>query len=111
MPSISKGPNGRRGIQFVVSDGKRRTIRLGKVSQRLAEKVKVKVEALQAATTAGLPIESETAVWLRKIGDDLHAKLTAVGLVPARPSPGLLGEFLDRYKADRSDVKNGTRTN
>ena len=37
---ISKDPNGRRTIQFVGSDGKRRSIRLGKVSQRQAEAVK-----------------------------------------------------------------------
>ena len=50
MASISKEPNGRRTIQFVGADGKRRSIRLGKVSQRTAEMVKVKVEALVAAS-------------------------------------------------------------
>lgn len=37
MASISKAPGGRRTIQFVAADGKRRSIRLGKVSQRDAE--------------------------------------------------------------------------
>ena len=39
MASISKEPNGRRTIQFVAGDGKRRSIRLGKVSQREAEEI------------------------------------------------------------------------
>ena len=34
MASLSKQPNGRRTIQFVGSDGKRRSIRFGKISQR-----------------------------------------------------------------------------
>jgi len=37
MASITKQPNGRRTIQFVGPDRKRRSIRLGKVSQRYAE--------------------------------------------------------------------------
>ena len=44
MASINNEPNGRRTIQFVGADGKRRSIRLGKVSRRQAESVKVKVE-------------------------------------------------------------------
>ena len=34
MASITRESNGRRTIQFVCGDGKRRSIRLGKVSQR-----------------------------------------------------------------------------
>ena len=46
MASITRQPNGRRTIQFVGPDGKRRSIRLGKVTQRTAEGIRVKVEAL-----------------------------------------------------------------
>ena len=54
MASISKEPGGRRTIQFVGGDGKRRSIRLGKVSQRLAESVQVRVEHLAAAQVTGV---------------------------------------------------------
>ena len=97
MASISRdSKTGCRSIQFVASDGKRKTIRLGKVSQKDAESIKLKVEALAVAVKAGLPFDNEVAGWLAKIGDDLHAKLTAVGLVKGRAT-ARLGEFLDAY--------------
>jgi hypothetical protein len=47
MASISRDANGRRCIQFLAADGVRKGIRLGKVSQRIAEEIKVKIEALK----------------------------------------------------------------
>jgi hypothetical protein len=44
MACISLEKNGHRRIQFVAPDGKRPTIRLGKVSKRAAEAVKFRVE-------------------------------------------------------------------
>ena len=64
MASITRESNGRRTIQFVGSDGKRRSIRLGKVSQRLAEGVQVKVEHLTAARLTGGALDGETARWV-----------------------------------------------
>lgn len=37
MASISRDPGGYRRVLFVAADGTRKTIRLGKVSQRLAD--------------------------------------------------------------------------
>lgn len=48
-------------IQFVAKDGKRKSIRLGMVTQRQAETVQRKVEHLHAATFTGHPIDAETA--------------------------------------------------
>ncbi len=109
MASISREKNGRRSIQFVGPDKKRRTVRLGKTSQRTAEAVKVRVEHLVAAVATGHALEAETARWLTEISDDLAAKLTAVGLAPGRAS-ALLGPFLDDYMVRRTDVKGSTRT-
>lgn len=60
MASITKESNGRRLIQFMGADKRRRTIRLGKISQQNAEAVKLRIEYLVAAT---IPDESprETA--------------------------------------------------
>src|SRR5215510_12208301 len=110
MASISKGGNGYRTIQFVGGDGKRRSIRLGKVSQRQAEAVKFRVEALNAAIISKCPLDGDTASWVASIGDDLAAKLAAVGLIPERAS-ALLGEFLDAYIERRTDIKPRTRIN
>ena len=66
MASISRQPNGRRAIQFMSAAGKRETIRLGKVSQRQAEAVKVHLEQLIASTITSH--EYEGGVRNRHIG-------------------------------------------
>lgn len=92
MASISASKNGRRTIQFVGSDGKRRSIRLGKCSKRHAESVKVKVESLVASKLTGHALDDETARWVRDLDQKLAVKLAATGLIPDsyRPRP-LLG--------------------
>ena len=111
MASISYDPaTGRRTIQFMDrSTCKRRTIRLVlAVSQRSAETIRVRVEALNAALLTGCPLDGETALWLRDIGIDLAAKLAKVGLIAERVSM-TLGKFIDSFITGRSDVKASTR--
>jgi integrase len=108
MASISTDSNGNRTVQFRASDGKRRSIRLGKVPLKLANEVKLKVEALNAAKLASLPLDGETAKWVAKIGDDLAAKLAAAGLIAPRGTATLDG-FIVGYIAGRTDVKPRTR--
>src|SRR5262245_37572513 len=84
MASVSNDFNGHRRILFVGKDGTRRTLRLGKVSQRIAGEIKTKVEALNAAAIGGFSLDNETAAWVGKVGDKLHGKLAAVGLVSPR---------------------------
>jgi integrase len=110
MASISRDANGRRTIQFVGADGKRRSIRLGKVSQKTAEQVQSKVEKLNAAILSGFAPDDDTARWLAEIGDTLAAKLAAVGLIQARET-ARLGEFIDGYIVQRTDAKPSTITN
>lgn len=111
MASICKGPDGRRSIQFKGPDGKRKTLRLGKLSHQLAEKIRIKVEALSAAKNSDCPFDDETAKWLDNISDDLRDKLTAVGLANPRAARARLGEFLDDYIKARTDIKDGSRVN
>ena len=113
MASISNDPGGRRRIQFVDKDGKRKTLRLGKVSQRVAEEIKLKVEALNAAAIAGMSWDGETAKWVSNLTPVLADKLATVGLIPRRRSreSAVLGPFLDAYIARRTDVKTNTREN
>jgi integrase len=113
MASISTAPGGYRTIQFVAGDGKRRTIRLGKAPQRIAEEVRIKVEALNAAAVAGLSWDAETARWVASLGVVLADKLAAVGLIPKRQDRdgARLGDFIDAYIARRTDVKTNTASN
>lgn len=103
MASLSKEKNGNYTVQVVCADGKRRSVRLGKVNKKLASEVKLKIETLNAVVSNKLPMDGETAKWVGTISDDFAAKLAAVGLIPPRAS-SRLGEFLasyiDRRKAE-----------
>ena len=112
MASVSREKNGRRTIQFVGADGKRRSIRLGKVPQRMAEAVKVKVEHLVAAVETKHALDGETARWVAGLDETLASKLAAVGLIEPLKKQGAmtLRVFLDAYVEQRADVKPETRT-
>ncbi len=100
MASISNDPGGMRRILFVARDGVRKAIRLGKVPIKTAESICTKIETLNAAACSNTPIDRETAAWLAGVGDDLHAKLAAVGLVVPRQT-ARLGQFLDAFIDNR----------
>jgi hypothetical protein len=114
MASIANDPGGHRRILFVNKNGDRKAIWLGEVAKRTAEEIKTKVESINTAAIAGHSIDGETAEWLGKIGDVLHAKLANAGLVTPRQAPPgqetRLGEFITGYIAGRTDVKCGTAT-
>jgi len=111
MASIGKDPGGLRRILFVAPDGKRKTIRLGKATQRTAEGVKAKVESLVAAALTGQSPDDETSRWAASLDTAMHNKLVAVGLVkPREPAPiTTVGGFLIEYVARRVDVKPATK--
>ena len=107
MASITRQSNGRKTIQFVAPDGKRRSIRLGKATMKTAQEVATKVEHLNAGILAGVAMDTDTARWVAEIGNDLAEKLTAVGLMPERQAKvkTALAAFLDEYIASRTDIK------
>jgi integrase len=112
MASISRDANGTIRIQFVSRNGVRKAIRLGNVTDRAAERINDKIEQLNAAARAGIDPPGKLMEWLAEVGDDLHAKLFKAGLArPRATGSPTLAEFLDRYRADRPDVGDGTRTN
>ena len=71
MASITREANGRRTIQFIAADRRRKSIRLGKASQRMAEAVKGRVERLAAAVITGHSVDEETARWVKDLDDVL----------------------------------------
>jgi integrase len=88
------------------SDGRRRTLRLGKANQRAADAMKIRVETLLAAAASRTPLDNETATWLGSIDDKLHDRMARVGLVAGRKQRSRrLEEFLDQHIAERTDVK------
>ena len=110
MASISNDPNGRRRILFTGADGKRHPIRLGKVSLRYAESVKVKVENLVSASITGHAPADETSRWLAALNGELFDKLVRSGLAKRRET-ATLGGFTRSYIDGRVDIKPRTRIN
>jgi len=108
MASLCLEPNGRRKLQFSLGDGKRRSLRLGKISDKAAASIRSKVEDLVNAKLTGEPCRRATAEWIAGLDDPMHTKLAAVQLVQPRRSASL-GPFIDSYKAVRSDVGRGTQ--
>jgi len=109
MASIANDPNGRRRLQFTDTNGRRQTIRLGKMPKRTAESVKVYVEHLLTTQLSKQPLDGETARWVASLDDMLSDKLANVGLIQQRDS-ATLGPFIDGYIESRRDVKLGTAT-
>jgi integrase len=108
MASITKQANGRKTIQFVGRDKKRRSIRLGKVSQRIAEKAKNHIEELINCINTGLARSPELTMWLDGLDDELHGRLEKAEIVMPR-SKSTLDDFLRDCILKRNDVKPATK--
>jgi integrase len=103
MASVVRDPNGRKRILFVAPDESRKTIRLGKVSQRTAEGVKYRVEQLLEALHYKHPVEGGLAQWVANLEPRMAKKLAAVGLIaaPETEAVAMLGPFLQAWLAAR----------
>jgi len=113
VASVGSDSGGRKRILFVAGDGRRKTIRLGKMSKRQAESAKRFIEDLIACQVAGTSPKNTTAEWLAAAPDRLRKRLAAVSLLTVEdapePEPTLaLGAFLDAYLAGRVDLKPST---
>jgi integrase len=105
--------------RVLIGGGKRQrqTIRLGDVSERIANEAKARIEALETAKLTGTPLDRTTAAWLDAIHDSTHEKLFRVGLVEPRRSvtPEVadvaLGVIVERYIKSRSKLKPNTLRN
>lgn len=119
MASITWQSGGRKMIQFVGTDKRRHSIHLGKVPMSAAQTVKIRVEAIVGAKLAGSPLDGETAEWVGKLKDRMHAKLAAVQLVePRKPTDpensgnagaGSLKWLLGQFNSAKLKVKKSTR--
>ena len=99
-------------------DRRRYTIRLGRVSKAIATTARSRIEALEAARAAGVPVDAETAVWLQRIDNSIHERLVKAELAEPRekadelrPAEATLGEFLDRLFSSLGPQKRMTSLN
>jgi integrase len=118
MASITKFPDGRKRIQFVDDRGRRRrAVWLGKVGQKVADTIKLRIECIISAREAGAPLDIETARWLAALDGPLRRKFVAVGLCAVRAEgpkpedsdPRSLGGLLAAFNTARLKIKGSTR--
>lgn len=108
MASISDDPNGRKRILFMLG-GKRRVLRLGKLTSRQADAFKVRLEQLVGTVHSGHPPDDETARWLAGLDPTIRVRMERAGLVrPSRGGNATLLKLLDEFAA-AANVKPGTR--
>ena len=115
MAHLSFSETGRAQIQFRHPNGKRYTLRLGKVAKRLGESVLFRVRELVAAIRTGQSVSADTAAWLGNVTPQLHDRLVRVGLasprVDAAPPDVMLDDFVGNYIEGRAKLKPFTRRN
>jgi len=113
MASISDDGNGLKRILFINAAGKRKAMRLGKVTMKQAERFKVRIEDLVSASIIGQAPADETVEWLDDLDETMHGKIAATGLVKDRGSARAitLAAFIDGHIADRTDAKPRTIIN
>jgi integrase len=111
MASLSTEAHGGRQVQFIDLDGKRRSIRLGRIPTKQAEAIVIRIEALVAARHGNTATDPQTAAWVKNLGDTLHERLARVGLVSPRCDAHLtLSAMFDRYFASLTIKASTERT-
>ncbi len=109
MASIAKDPGGTKRILFVAPDGKRKTIRLGKMNLAQARTVKHKIESLVSSKGSGQSLDNETATWVRNISDGLADKLAKQGLITEREN-ATVDVLIKSFLAASTHFKSSTRS-
>lgn len=107
MASIITRRDGRKAIQFKGLDGKRKTIGLGPISDRKAERFCDRLEELISVVSLGQTLSDDLAAWAKKLAAEIQETLQELGLLQAKASR-TLEQFIDEYIATRQDVKPGT---
>ncbi len=113
MASISTNKRtGLRRILFVARDGRRKSIRFGKLNKRQAETVKRFIEDLVACSVSGGSPKGTTAEWLADLPDTIRKRIERTGLITPRERVECptLAAWVQSYIDGRKDVKEATAT-
>jgi len=115
MASLSFDKKGLGQIQFRHPNGKRHTLRLGKVAKRLGESVVFRIREIVAAIRTGQSVSADTAAWLGALTPKMHDRLVRVGLAEQRinvtRTEVVLDDFVRDYIEGRAKLKPFTRRN
>ena len=100
--------NGRHRIQLFDTDGKRRSVSLGKMPKKSAEYIRVRIDDLESSAISGRSPSKETSSWLAELGQTMKEKLAKVGLIEPADASTFSG-YLFSYVDSRTDIKAVTR--
>lgn len=110
-----KGPRGTKWrVVTRLPNGRRHSIRLGRVNKRIAEQTRRMVELLEASKATGQPHDPEVIGWLGRVSDEVYGRIARAGLVEPRAASVAaitLGEHLDRYFSTLGKQKPTTARN
>lgn len=106
MSSLIKSLTGLRRIEVIVR-GHRKRIRLGRMPDKLATSLQVRIDALAEAVALG-GRDAEAEKWCDRLGPSLRKRLIDAGILPAKSDETLQG-LVDRVKKARSHVKASTK--
>lgn len=114
MASIGKDRNGTKRILLECPDGKRRTIRLGKVSMEAAREAKRNIESIAAAKWGQVALTLDQLKWLNGLTDTVYERIQKTGIIEPRETtkskaPSTLFDFIQHYIEGRTDLKPSTR--
>jgi integrase len=112
MASASKNKKGHRRVEFFVPGcPKRKTLRLGKVTQQVAEDIKRQIERILDSRKAGLALDEATEAWIVRLPERLRQKLLKLQVIEdtGRRQRSTLAGFIDDYLAARTDLTLGTQ--
>lgn len=111
MASIVTYADGLRRIDFNIDpNGDRKSVRLGRVSRKVAETWKARIESIIADKLGRRSHDSETSKWLGELPEAMLSRLRAAGLAEGVGiADATLGDFLARY-FETMTAKPATRT-
>lgn len=114
MASASQEQNGSWRVQFTPpSGGRRQILRLGRVTKRVADEIRIHIERVVESRKAGLPLEERSEKWIATLPERLRQRLIETGVIQdgGRRVRTTLSGFIDDYLSARTDIKPGTQSN
>lgn len=112
VASVSTGKDGRKQLQFVALDGKRKSLYLGDVSKEFARDMGKHIDHLVRCRRTDEEPKRSTQSWMQDVlpsWKNVSAKLNELDILNTDHKPDeIFADFVEHYISTRRDVKPGT---